>query len=105
MICDDAQVRPSALASPPLPSPGSSSSDNQAQPPTNSICSPYDRAFKNLSPAARAGVGVGIMAWGTAGLYLSPVAEEKLGLTPTEEDKALLEKYTPKITPVERKTT
>lgn len=45
------------------------------------------------------------MAWGTAGLYLSPVAEEKLGLTPTEEDKALLEKYTPKITPVERKTT
>lgn len=42
------------------------------------------------------------MAWGTAGLYLSPVAEEKLGFTPTEEDKARLDKYTPKIVTVEK---
>jgi hypothetical protein len=36
-------------------------------------------------------------------LYLSDVAEEKFGFTPSEEDKAQLEKYTPRIITVERK--
>lgn len=60
------------------------------------------KAFKGLSPTARAGVGVGIIAWGTAGLYLTPAVEEKMGLTPTEEDKAALDKYKPRIITVDK---
>ncbi|KAI9902662.1 hypothetical protein N3K66_002014 [Trichothecium roseum] len=51
------------------------------------------RAFKNLPPKARMGVGAGIIAWGAAGLYLSDRAEERLGLAPTEEDRRELRKY------------
>jgi hypothetical protein len=60
------------------------------------------RTYKRLSPTARAGVGAGIIAWGTAGLYLTPAVEERMGLTPTEEDKAELDKYKPKITAVDK---
>ena len=60
------------------------------------------RAYKRLSPTARAGVGAGIIAWGTAGLYLTPAVEERMGLTPTEEDKAKLDKYKPRITTVDK---
>lgn len=55
-----------------------------------------------MSPTTRAGVGVAIIAWGAAGLYLTPVVEEKMGLTPSEEDKAALDKYRPKIVTVEK---
>ncbi|KAL2208867.1 hypothetical protein CC79DRAFT_1332032 [Sarocladium strictum] len=60
------------------------------------------KAFRNLSPATRAGVGVGIIAWGAAGLYLTPAVEEKMGLTPSEQDTAELEKYKPRIVTVEK---
>lgn len=50
----------------------------------------------------RLGVGVGIIAWGGAGLYLSDRAEERFGYTPTDEDKAKLDMYTPKIVTVEK---
>jgi hypothetical protein len=35
-------------------------------------------------------------------LYLTPAVEEKMGLSPTEEDKAALEKYRPRIVAVEK---
>ncbi|KAF7559666.1 hypothetical protein G7046_g4498 [Stylonectria norvegica] len=60
------------------------------------------KTFKNLSPKTRAGVGVGILAWGAVGLYLSDRAEEKFGYTPTEQDKAALSRYTPKLITIER---
>jgi hypothetical protein len=60
------------------------------------------RAYKNLSPKTRLGVGVAILAWGAGGLMLADTVEETLGLTPTEEDKAKLDKYTPKIITVEK---
>ncbi|KAH6996213.1 hypothetical protein BKA56DRAFT_570889 [Ilyonectria sp. MPI-CAGE-AT-0026] len=53
------------------------------------------KAFKNLPPKTRAGVGVAILAWGGVGLYLSDRAEEEYPAT--EEDKAKLSQYTPKI--------
>ncbi|TPX14978.1 uncharacterized protein E0L32_004808 [Thyridium curvatum] len=59
-------------------------------------------AYKGLSANARLGVGVGILAWGAIGLYLSDRAEEKFGFTPSEQDKEALEKYKPKIHVVER---
>ncbi|KAG8669753.1 hypothetical protein FPOAC2_09094 [Fusarium poae] len=58
------------------------------------------KAYKNLSSKTRLGVGVAVIAWGAAGLMLTDPLEKSLGLTPTEEDKAELEKYTPKIVTV-----
>ncbi|GKT98927.1 hypothetical protein FLAG1_05011 [Fusarium langsethiae] len=55
------------------------------------------KAYKNLSSKTRLGVGVAVIAWGAAGLMLTDPLEKSLGLTPTEEDKAELDKYTPKI--------
>lgn len=43
-------------------------------------------------------VGAGFLAWGTIGLYLSDTAEKKLGMEPSEQDKAAL----PRIIAVER---
>ncbi|KAL7938092.1 hypothetical protein V8C35DRAFT_276489 [Trichoderma chlorosporum] len=64
--------------------------------------SPRRSAYNNLTPKTRLGVGVAIIAWGCAGLYLSDRAEEKFGFTPTEEDKAELRNMTPKITTVDK---
>ncbi|KAL6914062.1 hypothetical protein ACHAPO_002510 [Fusarium lateritium] len=58
------------------------------------------KAYKNLSSKTRLGVGVAVIAWGAAGLVLTDPLEKSLGLTPTEEDKAELDKYTPKIVTV-----
>jgi len=60
------------------------------------------KAFKSLSPTTRLGVGVGVIAWGVAGLYVSDRAEEKFGFTPSEADKEELRKYTPRLTAVDR---
>lgn len=60
------------------------------------------RAYKNLSPNARLGVGVAVLAWGTAGLYLSDRAEEKFGFKPTEKDKEDLRQMTPHIITVDK---
>ncbi|OTA58400.1 hypothetical protein K449DRAFT_124157 [Hypoxylon sp. EC38] len=60
------------------------------------------QSFRNLSPKARIGVGLGLLAWGAIGLQLSDRAEERYGFKPTEEDKAALEKVMPRITAVER---
>ncbi|PCD19238.1 hypothetical protein FGRA07_06043 [Fusarium graminearum] len=61
---------------------------------------PHHQAYKNLSSKTRLGVGVAVIAWGAAGLMLTDPLEKSLGLTPTEEDKAELDKYTPKIVTV-----
>jgi hypothetical protein len=49
-------------------------------------------------------IGVGIMAYAGAGLYLSDKAEERLGLTPTEKDREELRDALPKITTVEKRS-
>ncbi len=60
------------------------------------------RSYRNLPTLAKLGVGGGLLVWGVVGLYVSDRAEEKFGFTPTEEDKAALERLTPKIHVVER---
>lgn len=47
-------------------------------------------------------MGVAVLAWGAAGLYISDRAEEKFGFTPTEKDKEELRQMTPHIVTVER---
>ncbi|KAF1843328.1 uncharacterized protein K460DRAFT_407688 [Cucurbitaria berberidis CBS 394.84] len=58
--------------------------------------------FKAIPPRTRVMIGVGIMAYAGAGLYLSDKAEERFGLTPTEKDREELRNAMPTIAAVER---
>ncbi|KAF6821558.1 hypothetical protein CSOJ01_00061 [Colletotrichum sojae] len=58
------------------------------------------KAYKNLSPKTRLGFGVAVLAWGGIGLYFSNRAEEKY--KPTAEEKAIVDKYVPKVTVVDK---
>ncbi|RYP49130.1 hypothetical protein DL768_005127 [Monosporascus sp. mg162] len=60
------------------------------------------QSFRNLTPRTRALVGAGLLVWGAVGLRLSDRAEERLGLTPSEEDREALARLGPGIIPVER---
>jgi hypothetical protein len=60
------------------------------------------RSYRNLPTLAKLGVGGGLLAWGAIGLFLSDRAEETFGFKPTEEEKAALDRLTPKIHVVER---
>lgn len=71
-------------------------------PPTAANLTHTNRAYQSLSPKAKLGVGLGLLTWGAVGLYMSDQAEEKFGFTPTEKDKAALEKIKPKIHLVDR---
>ncbi|CCX09754.1 Similar to hypothetical protein PTRG_11321 [Pyrenophora tritici-repentis Pt-1C-BFP]; acc. no. XP_001941652 [Pyronema omphalodes CBS 100304] len=59
--------------------------------------------YRSLHPRTRMLLGAGVIVYGTLGLYLSDVAEEKLGFTPTAEDKRKLDEIVPKIRTVERR--
>lgn len=47
-------------------------------------------------------IGAGLLAWGTAGLFISDAAEKKLGFEPTEKEREALKSVVPKISMVER---
>ncbi|OAA54813.1 hypothetical protein SPI_08684 [Niveomyces insectorum RCEF 264] len=59
-------------------------------------------SYRALSPRTRLGVGIGVLFWGVAGLYLSDAAADKMGMTPTEADKEALAKITPRIHVIDR---
>ena len=59
------------------------------------------RAYKNLKPLHRAGLGAAVIAWGAAGLWLSDRAEERY-FTPTEEEKMRIERVIPRVTWVDK---
>ncbi|PHH75430.1 hypothetical protein CDD83_4403 [Cordyceps sp. RAO-2017] len=59
-------------------------------------------AYRNLSPRTRLGLGVGVLAWGLAGLYLSGRAEERFGLRPTDDDRDRLRRLEPSVVAVDR---
>jgi hypothetical protein len=48
-------------------------------------------------------IGVGVMAYAGAGLWISDKAEERLGFTPTEKDREELREALPKITTVDKR--
>ncbi|KAL2159839.1 hypothetical protein VTH06DRAFT_1972 [Thermothelomyces fergusii] len=62
------------------------------------------KAYTNLPPKTKLAVGAGFVAWGLLGLTFGDKIESTLGFTPTEADKAELEKLAPKIHVVERKS-
>ena len=47
-------------------------------------------------------IGAGLLAWGTAGLFISDAAEKNLGCEATEQEKEALKAVVPKISMVER---
>jgi hypothetical protein len=63
---------------------------------------PQIRSFRNLSPRTRLTVGLGILAWGAIGLYVSDTVEKKFGFESNERDKEALGEVMPKITVVEK---
>ncbi|THW06816.1 hypothetical protein D6D25_08077 [Aureobasidium pullulans] len=73
-------------------------SHRQSRSHTNKIPQSY---YNSLSPKTRLMVGGGAMAYACIGLFLSDTAEEKLGYTPTEEDKRKLREAMPRIRVVE----
>jgi hypothetical protein len=48
-----------------------------------------------LTPKTKALIGIGIMGYAVAGLYLSDTAEEKFGMKATDEDRAKLREVIP----------
>jgi hypothetical protein len=62
---------------------------------------PHHSYYTSLSPKTRLMVGGGIIGYACLGLFLSDTAEEKLGFTPSEEDKKRLREALPKIRVVE----
>ncbi|KAK4238384.1 hypothetical protein C8A03DRAFT_33574 [Achaetomium macrosporum] len=55
------------------------------------------QAYKNLPPKSKAAFGGFLLAWGFLGLQFADKAEAKLGLTPSEADKATLERVKPRV--------
>ncbi|KAK7187756.1 hypothetical protein PSPO01_05958 [Paraphaeosphaeria sporulosa] len=47
-------------------------------------------------------VGVGVMGYAAAAMFVTDRLEEKMGLVPTEKDKEELNRAIPKITVVDR---
>ncbi|KAF2637586.1 hypothetical protein P280DRAFT_521252 [Massarina eburnea CBS 473.64] len=58
--------------------------------------------YKGLAPNTRILMGVGIMAYAGAGMFLTDKVEEKIGFVATDKDKEDLRQAMPKITVVER---
>ncbi|KKZ63803.1 hypothetical protein EMCG_01907 [[Emmonsia] crescens] len=60
-------------------------------------------SYRNLSPRTRLLFGAGLMAYATAGMWWSPKVEEALGMAPSQEEQAELErKLSVKVSSVER---
>ncbi|KAL1895344.1 hypothetical protein Cpir12675_003301 [Ceratocystis pirilliformis] len=59
------------------------------------------RAYKRLSPNMRAALGLGVIAWGGIGMYVSDRIEERYEAP--AEDKAVVEKYTPRVITIDRR--
>ncbi|KKK18092.1 hypothetical protein P175DRAFT_0534205 [Aspergillus ochraceoroseus IBT 24754] len=49
-------------------------------------------SYRALSPKTRALFGVGVMAWASIGLWTSPQVEQAMGMVPTTEEQAELDR-------------
>ncbi|RAL03423.1 uncharacterized protein BO80DRAFT_442557 [Aspergillus ibericus CBS 121593] len=60
-------------------------------------------SYRSLSPKTRALFGIGVMAWASIGLWVSPQVENAMGMAPTkEEQEALDQKLAVRISRVEK---
>ncbi|KAF2443198.1 hypothetical protein P171DRAFT_487148 [Karstenula rhodostoma CBS 690.94] len=58
--------------------------------------------YKGIPTRTRMLVGVGIMGYAAAAMFVTDRLEERMGFVPTEKDKEELQKAIPKITVVDR---
>ncbi|KAL5375939.1 hypothetical protein DPSP01_010804 [Paraphaeosphaeria sporulosa] len=58
--------------------------------------------YKGIPTRTRMLVGVGVMGYAAAAMFVTDRLEEKMGLVPTEKDKEELNRAIPKITVVDR---
>jgi predicted dinucleotide-binding enzyme len=58
--------------------------------------------YQALTPRTKALIGIGVMGYAVAGLFLSDTAEEKFGMKATAEDKAKLREMIPRIHTVDK---
>ncbi|KAL4888929.1 hypothetical protein BDV59DRAFT_205649 [Aspergillus ambiguus] len=49
-------------------------------------------SYRSLSPKTRALFGVGVMAWASIGLWMTPQVENAMGMTPTKEEQEDLDR-------------
>ncbi|KAA8650513.1 hypothetical protein EYZ11_003297 [Aspergillus tanneri] len=49
-------------------------------------------SYRSLTPKTRALFGVGMMAWASIGLWLSPQVESAMGMVPTKEEQEDMER-------------
>lgn len=61
-----------------------------------------NRKYQALTPKTKAIIGVGVMGYALAGLYLSDTAEERFDMVPTEQDREKLRQMIPKIHAVDK---
>ncbi|RDW90665.1 uncharacterized protein DSM5745_02440 [Aspergillus mulundensis] len=60
-------------------------------------------SYKALSPKTRAVFGLGVIAWASVGLWTSSEVEQAMGMVPTEQEKAELDrKLAIRVSRVER---
>ncbi|KAF9734194.1 hypothetical protein PMIN01_07097 [Paraphaeosphaeria minitans] len=58
--------------------------------------------YKGIPTRTRMLVGVGVMGYAAAAMFVTDRLEERMGLVPTEKDKEELDRALPKITVVDR---
>ncbi|KAI2969339.1 hypothetical protein CBS147323_3894 [Aspergillus niger] len=49
-------------------------------------------SYRSLSPKTRALFGIGVMAWASIGLWVSPQVENAMGMAPTKEEQEELDR-------------
>ncbi|KAL4927655.1 uncharacterized protein BDV17DRAFT_292395 [Aspergillus undulatus] len=60
-------------------------------------------SYKSLTPKTRAIFGLGVMAWASIGLWAQPQVEQAMGMVPTAEEQAELDrKMAVQVSRVER---
>lgn len=63
---------------------------------------PRCRTYRSSAPKTRLLLGLGLIAWGTIGLYSTDTAEKAFDMVPTDEDKKKLDQSIPKIRVVDK---
>ena len=58
--------------------------------------------YQALTPKTKALIGIGVMGYAVAGMFLSDAAEDKFGMKATEKDHEKLREMIPKIHTVDK---
>ncbi|KAL1635724.1 hypothetical protein SLS58_010087 [Diplodia intermedia] len=58
--------------------------------------------YRSSAPKTRLLFGLGLLAWGTIGLYSTQATERAFDMVPTDEDKRKLDQAIPKISVVDK---